>query len=290
MPDEPGTDAAGTPAPDQPGGEGPASVLQPGQALVRADRDHIRVEGDGSGGLLYWLLRNIVLGPVIKRVFSPVEEGVSNIPAHGPAIIAANHLSYADWLFIPLALRRRITFVAKADYWQGRGLKAWWQRKFFAGTGQVPIDRSGGSASEAALEAGLRILRRGELFGIFPEGTRSLDGRLYKGRTGMARLAIIAQVPIIPAALIGTDTIAPTGRILSRIMSPTVRFGTPINVEKYRGRENDRSALRALTDQVMQSIQQLGGQTYVDSYAPSKSAAPGETSPPTPATGGTAEG
>lgn len=253
-----------------------AEPLHPDQALVQVDQHRVHVEGDGSGRGLYWLLRNIVLGPVLRRVFSPIEEGTQHVPSQGPAIIAANHLSYTDWLFIPLALDRRVTFVAKSDYFTGRGLKAWAQRQFFAGTGQVPIDRSGGSASEAALEAGLRILRRGELFGIFPEGTRSLSGQLYKGRTGVARLAIIAQAPIIPAALIDTNTIAPTGKILSKVMSPTVRFGPPIDVSGFQGQENDRVALRTITDRVMREIQRLGGQEYVDSYAPSKKA------PPTP--------
>ena len=128
------------------------------------------------------------------------------MPDEGAAILASNHLSFADWLFMPLALDRRVTFVAKSDYFTGAGIKGWAQKRFFAGTGQVPIDRTGGRASEGALRAGLKVLQRGELFGIYPEGTRSHDGRLYKGRTGVARLALLAGVPVIPSAVIGTES------------------------------------------------------------------------------------
>ena len=133
--------------------------------------------------MLYWFLKWIALGPVLRLVFRPKAYGIDHVPEEGPAILASNHLSYADWLFTPLALNRRVTFVAKADYFTGVGVKGWAQKRFFAGTGQVPIDRSGGRASGGALRAGLQVLERGELFGIYPEGTRSHDGRLYKGRT-----------------------------------------------------------------------------------------------------------
>ena len=225
-------------------------------------------DGRRPGRGVYWVLRHVVLGPVVTRLFRPVEEGADRVPAEGGAILAGNHLSYADWLFTPLALDRRVTFVAKADYFTGVGLKGWARKRFFAGTGQVPIDRSGGKASEAALRAGLQVLGRGELFGIYPEGTRSHDGRLYKGRTGVARLALLARVPVIPTAVIGTDVIAPPGRIIKRVVSPTVRFGEPLDFSRYEGMEGDRSVLRSITDEIMDAIMKLSGQEYVDLYAP----------------------
>ena len=182
--------------------------------------------------------------------------------------MASNHLSFADWLFMPLALDRRVTFVAKSDYFTGAGIKGWAQKRFFAGTGQVPIDRSGGRASEGALRAGLKVLQRGELFGIYPEGTRSHDGRLYKGRTGVARLALLAGVPVIPSAVIGTDVIAPPGKIVRKIVSPTVKFGPPLDFSRYAGMSENRFILRSITDEIMYAIMELSGQEYVDLYAP----------------------
>jgi len=240
------------------------------ERLISLDPESGRVDADAgaSGRGLYWVLRRIVLGPALRRLFRPIEEGVENVPRHGAAILAANHLSFADWIFLPLALNRRVTFVAKADYFTGSGVKGFFQRKFFAGTGQVPIDRTGGRASEGALRAGLRILESGGLFGIFPEGTRSHDGRLYKGRTGVARLALQSGVPVVPVALVGTDEIAPPGKVLTKIMSPTVRFGAPLDFSRYAGMEHDRVVLRAITDEIMYAIMELSGQTYVDEYAP----------------------
>lgn len=231
-------------------------------------------EESNPGAVLYWLLRNVLVGPAVDRIFRPVAEGVSNVPAHGPAILACNHLSYADWLFLPLALDRRVTFVAKSDYFTGSGVRGWAQRRFFRGTGQVPVDRSGGRASESALRAGLKVLARGELFGIFPEGTRSHDGRLYKGRTGVARLALEAGVPVIPCGVVGTDVIAPPGKVLARVVSPTVRFGKPLDFSRYAGLAGDRFILRSITDEIMYAIMELSGQTYVDTYATSAKTRP----------------
>ena len=215
-----------------------------------------------------WLLRKIVLGPNLRRMFRPIEEGVAHVPTEGPAILAANHLSFSDWIFIPLALNRRVTFAAKSDYFTGSGVKGFLQRKFFAGTGQVPVDRSGGRAGLAALRAGLQVLDDGGLFGIFPEGTRSHDGRLYRGRTGVARLALDSGAPVIPVGLIGTDQIAPPGKLLTRIMSPTVRFGAPLDLGHLIGTAPERQVLRTMTDEIMSAIRDLSGQTYVDHYAP----------------------
>jgi len=236
---------------------------------VSADGRVSLERGRGGGGRgIYWVLKNVLLGPAIDKIFRPVAEGVEHVPTTGPAILASNHLSFADWLFMPLVLDRRVTFVAKSDYFTGVGVKGWAQRRFFAGTGQVPIDRTGGRASEGALRAGLKVLERGELFGIYPEGTRSHDGRLYKGRTGVARMALLAKVPVVPTAVIGTDVIAPPGKIITKIVSPTVRFGAPLDFSRYEGMESDRFILRSVTDEIMYAIMELSGQEYVDLYAP----------------------
>ncbi len=217
--------------------------------------------------MFYWLLKWVLVGPLLRLVFRPKIEGVENVPDEGPAILASNHLSYADWLFMPLTLSRRVTFVAKAEYFTGKGIKGWLQRTFFFGAGQVPIDRSGGRASEGAILSGLKILRNGNLFGIYPEGTRSFDGRLYRGKTGIARMALEAQVPVIPVAVIGTDVVAPPGKVFGRISRPHVVFGKPLDFSRYEGMENDRYVLRSITDEIMYEIMELSGQEYVDVYA-----------------------
>ena len=217
--------------------------------------------------VLYWLLKWVFIGPLLKAVFRPEASGAENVPDEGPAILASNHLSYTDWLFMPLVIPRQVTFVAKAEYFEGRGLKGWIQRSFFGGTGQVPIDRSGGRASEGALRTGLRILDNGQLFGIFPEGTRSHDGRLYRGRTGIARLALEAKVPVIPVGVLRTDEVAPPGKIFGKLVRPVVRFGKPLDFNRYEGMESNRYILRAITDEIMYEIKRLSEQEYVDMYA-----------------------
>jgi 1-acyl-sn-glycerol-3-phosphate acyltransferase len=217
--------------------------------------------------VLYWFLKWIALGPWLKLVFRPHVEGADNVPASGPAILASNHLSYADWLFMPLTLPRRVTFVAKAEYFTSPGLKGWFQKKFFSGAGQVPIDRSGANAAEGALASAREILDQGDLFGIYPEGTRSHDGRLYRGKTGVARLALETRVPVIPVAVLGTDVVAPPGKKFGTFTRPGVRFGKPLDFSRYEGMENDRYILRAITDEIMYEIMQLSGQEYVDIYA-----------------------
>jgi 1-acyl-sn-glycerol-3-phosphate acyltransferase len=238
--------------------------------LVSVDRhgDVTVQSGSGAGPAIYWALKNVLMGPAIIKIFRPIQEGAENVPDEGAAIVASNHLSFADWVFMPLALDRRITFVAKSDYFTRAGIKGWAQKRFFAGTGQVPIDRSGGRASGSAIQAGLKVLQRGELFGIYPEGTRSHDGRLYKGRTGVARLALLSGAPVIPSAIIGTDIIAPPGKILTKIVSPTVKFGRPLDFSRYSGMSEDRFILRSITDEIMYAIMELSGQEYVDMYAP----------------------
>ena len=217
--------------------------------------------------MFYWFLKWIAIGPLLRLVFRPQVEGAENVPSEGPAILASNHLSYADWLFMPLTLPRRVTFVAKAEYFNTPGIKGWFQRMFFSGSGQVPIDRSGASAAEGALSAAKKILAQGELFGIYPEGTRSHDGRLYRGKTGVARLALETGVPVIPVAVVGTDVVAPPGKKFGTVTRPIVRFGKPLDFSRYEGMENDRYILRSITDEIMYEIMRLSGQEYVDIYS-----------------------
>ncbi|MBW3086109.1 hypothetical protein KEM60_02320 [Austwickia sp. TVS 96-490-7B] len=216
--------------------------------------------------MFYWLMK-VTIGPVLTVLFRPKVEGIEHIPERGAAILASNHLSFSDSFFLPLVLRRRITFPAKMEYFTGTGVKGRLTAAFFRGVGQIPIDRSGGSASWVAMEGGLDILRSGELFGIYPEGTRSPDGRLYRGKTGVARLALEAGVPIIPVAMIDTDKAQPTGQIVPTITQIGIRIGEPLDVTQYVGQESDHLVLRRITDEVMQSLQRLSGQEYVDEYA-----------------------
>ena len=217
--------------------------------------------------MFYWVMKWVAIGPWLKLVFRPKIRGIENVPTDGPAILASNHLSYADWLFMPLYLPRMVRFVAKAEYFTGHGVKGWLQRSFFSGTGNVPIDRSGASAAEGAIISARRVLERGELFGIYPEGTRSHDGKLYRGRTGVARLALQTKAPVIPIAVLKTDVIAPPGKKFGRLTRPVVIFGKPLDFSRYDGMENDRFILRAITDEIMYEILQLSGQEYVDMYA-----------------------
>ncbi|WP_130013334.1 1-acyl-sn-glycerol-3-phosphate acyltransferase [Serinicoccus sediminis] len=217
--------------------------------------------------MIYWILKHLVVGPPLKALFRPWIEGRQHLPETGAAILASNHLSFSDSIFLPLMVDRRITFPAKMEYFTGTGVKGWLTRLFFTSTGQIPIDRSGGSASMAALEQGLQVLRRGELFGIYPEGTRSPDGRLYRGKTGMARLALEADVPIIPCAMIDTDKAQPTGQKVPNVVQVGVRVGRPMHYPEYAGRSEDHVVLRQITDEVMAELQRLSGQVYVDEYA-----------------------
>jgi 1-acyl-sn-glycerol-3-phosphate acyltransferase len=199
--------------------------------------------------------------------FRPKVTGRKHLPKQGAAILASNHMSFSDSIFLPLAVPRRITFLAKSEYFTGRGIKGWLMKKFFEGAGQVPIDRSGGRASEAAVNTAIGILKSGELLGIYPEGTRSPDGKLYRGRTGMARIAIEAGVPVIPVAMIGTYDIQPIGQVFPRIKRVGIAFGEPIDMSQYAGRQRDPAVLREATNLVMDSLKKLGGQEYVDIYA-----------------------
>ncbi len=217
--------------------------------------------------MFYWFLKFLALGPLLKLIFRPWAEGTENVPREGAAILASNHLSYADWLFMPLVIPRMVRFVAKAEYFTSPGVKGWLQKNFFSGTGNIPIDRTSGDAASGALVSAKRVLAEGELFGIYPEGTRSHDGRLYRGKTGIARLALETGVPVIPTAVVGTDVVAPPGKKFGRITRPTVRFGKPLDFSRYAGMENDRFILRSITDEIMYEIMRLSQQEYVDMYA-----------------------
>ncbi len=217
--------------------------------------------------MLYWLLKYIFLGPWLRLIFRPQVEGREYIPDEGPAIIASNHLSFSDSIFMPLMVKRTVTFVAKAEYFTGRGVKGWLTRMFFVGTGTIPVDRSGGRAAQAAIETGLRILREGKLFGIYPEGTRSPDGRLYRGKTGVARLALESGAPVIPVVMLNSDEIQPTGKILPKIRRVKIRFGPPMDFSRYRGLAGDRYVERAVTDEIMYELMTLSGREYIDVYA-----------------------
>jgi len=219
--------------------------------------------------VFYWVLKTVVLGPILKLLFRPWVEGEENIPDDGAAIFASNHLSFSDSIFLPLVVPRRMTFLAKSDYFTGRGLKGRATAAFFRGVGQLPVDRSGGRAGEAALRSGLKVLRRGELLGIYPEGTRSPDGRLYRGRTGVARMALEGKVKVLPVAMIGTDKAQPTGTKIPKLIRIGVKIGKPLDFSRYEGMEDDRFVLRSITDEIMYELMLLSDQEYVDMYATS---------------------
>jgi 1-acyl-sn-glycerol-3-phosphate acyltransferase len=217
--------------------------------------------------MFYWVVKAI-LYPFLRLVFRPWAEGTAYVPRTGPAILASNHLSFSDHFFAPLPLPRKVVFLAKSEYFTGRGIKGLFSRAFFSGVGQIPVDRSGGQASERALATGLRVLAAGNLLGIYPEGTRTPDGRLFRGKTGVARLALEARVPVIPCAMIGGFEFQPPGRITPRLaIRPGVRFGPPLDFSRYYGLETDKIVLRAVTDEIIYEIMKLSGQEYVDEYA-----------------------
>ncbi len=192
---------------------------------------------------------------------------MENIPDEGQAILASNHLSFSDSVFLPLMMKRRITFMAKSDYFTGKGVKGRVIAWFFRSLGQVPVDRTGGRAGEAALDTGLGILSRGDLLGIYPEGTRSPDARLYRGKTGVARMALEAGVLVIPVAMIDTDRVQPPGKVWPRLGRVGIRVGKPLDFSRYEGMGGDRFILRSVTDELMYELMELSGQEYVDVYA-----------------------
>lgn len=214
---------------------------------------------------MYWVIKAI-LKPLLKTVYRIRIEGLENLPKKGGAIIAANHLSFLDSFFIPLAVpRRKVTYLAKADYF-----KSWKTSWFFNMVGQIPTEREGGAKSQQSLNIALEVLEEGKLLGIYPEGTRSPDGYLHRGRTGVARLALKAGSPVIPTGLVGTEKVMPKEAKFPRLKGrPTVhvRFGKPLDFKRFQGQETDRMALRSATDEILYEIMQLSGQDYKDEYA-----------------------
>ncbi|GAA4924913.1 1-acyl-sn-glycerol-3-phosphate acyltransferase [Stackebrandtia albiflava] len=217
--------------------------------------------------MLYGLLKWVVVGPWLRLIYRPKVEGLSHIPRRGAAIVASNHVSFSDSIFLPLVVRRKIVFIAKSEYFTGKGLKGLFSRLFFSGVGAIPVDRTGGRAAQAALDTGMRVLNEGELFGIYPEGTRSPDGRLYRGKTGVARLALQSQAPVIPVAMLNTGELQPIGKRLPSIGRVRIRIGEPIDFTRYDGMAGDRIVERAVTDQIMYALMELSGQDYIDEYA-----------------------
>lgn len=217
--------------------------------------------------MFYYLLKYVLLGPLLRLVFRPRIEGLEHVPSSGAGIVAGNHLSFSDHFLMPAILKRRITFLAKAEYFTGPGVKGRLTAFFFHSAGQIPVDRSGQDAGQDAIREGLGVLGKGELLGIYPEGTRSHDGRLYKGRVGVAKMALAAGVPVVPCAMIGTFEAQPPGRVLPRIHPVVIRFGEPLDFSRYEGMEDQRAILRAVTDEIMYAILMLSGQEYVDQYA-----------------------
>jgi 1-acyl-sn-glycerol-3-phosphate acyltransferase len=224
---------------------------------------------------LLYSIGKVTVGTAMKLGWRPKVEGLEHVPAAGGAILAGNHLSVADELFLGSVVPRHIAFWAKAEYFTGTGIKGLLSRQIIGGLGAIRVERAGGRAALAAFDGAVPVLKAGDLVAIYPEGTRSPDGRLYRGRTGTARLALAAGVPIIPVGVLGTDKVQPIGVRVPRLGAGpvTLRFGKPIETT---GRADDRTSLRNLTDELMAEIQKLTGQEYVPRYAPPR----GEATPP----------
>lgn len=213
--------------------------------------------------MIYQALKSFLI-PILVSLFRPKVSGLRHVPLTGSAIIASNHLSFSDSIFMPLVVPRKVTFLAKSEYFTSPGIKGFVKKLTFQALGQVPVDRSGGRRSEAALLTGLRLLSEGACIGIYPEGTRSPDGKLYKGRTGIARMALESKSPVIPVAMLNTAEIQPTGQVVPKVMQVEMRFGEPMF---FSGDSSDIQLLRSITDEIMNKIQELSGQEYVDIYA-----------------------
>jgi 1-acyl-sn-glycerol-3-phosphate acyltransferase len=215
----------------------------------------------------YWLFKFVFMGPLLTLLGRPKVEGLEYVPDSGPMILASNHLAVADSFYLPLVVKRRITFLAKSEYFTGSGLGGWFQRWFYTAAGQVPIDRTDADSALAALTTAERVLGEGKLLGMYPEGTRSPDSRLYKGKTGLARVALQTGVPVIPVAMIGTDVVNPPGTKMWRFGRVQVKFGKPMDFTRFEGLAGNRFIERAVIDEVMYELMRLSGQEYVDLYA-----------------------
>ncbi|HSU08726.1 MAG TPA: lysophospholipid acyltransferase family protein [Pseudonocardia sp.] len=225
--------------------------------------------------MLYWWSKYVLLGPLMRLLARPTIEGLEHIPARGGAILAGNHLAVADSFLVPLLVRRRITYLAKREYFIQPGFIGWIKKVFFTGVGQVPVDRAVGSEAQAALDTAIRLLREGKLLGIYPEGTRSPDGRLYKGKVGVAWIALESGAPVIPIAMFGTDKANPIGSKMWKPYPIRIKIGKPLDFSRYEGLSGDRFVLRSITDEIMYALMELSGQEYVDVYAAKAKEAPG---------------
>lgn len=217
--------------------------------------------------MLYWLLKYVLLGPLLRLFWPTKISGKEHLPQTGGAIVASNHLAVVDSFFLPANVKRRIFFLAKSEYFTGTGIKGKFKKWFMEASGQYPVDRSGGSAGRAALDTGVRLLREGKLLGVYPEGTRSPDGRLHKGKTGVARMVLEAEVPIVPVAMIHTEKVNPIGSKMWRPRRIEIRIGEPLDFSRYYGLAGDRFVERSITDELMYALMELSGQEYVDMYA-----------------------
>ncbi|WP_072802083.1 lysophospholipid acyltransferase family protein [Rhodococcoides yunnanense] len=221
----------------------------------------------------YWIFKYVLIGPILRLLGRPRIEGAHHLPRSGPVILAGNHLTVVDSFFLVLVVRRRIRFVAKSEYFTGGGIKGRFIRWFYTSAGQVPVDRSGSGAGEPALIAARGILDDNGIWAIYPEGTRSPDGRLYKGKTGMARVALESGVPVVPVVMFGTEKFNPVGTKMWRPAKIVVKFGEPLDFSRYRDNSSSRAVVRSATDEVMYTLMELSGQEYVDAYAASIKAA-----------------
>jgi 1-acyl-sn-glycerol-3-phosphate acyltransferase len=213
--------------------------------------------------MAYTFLKSFLI-PILMLLFRPKVTGLRHVPNIGPVIIASNHLSFSDSVFMPLVVPRKVTFMAKSEYFTSPGIKGLIKKLIFNALGQVPVDRSGGRRSEAAIRTGLTLLAEGQCLGIYPEGTRSPDGKLYKGRTGIARMAIESGAPIVPVAMFNTAEIQPTGQIVPKVRRVEMIFGEPMY---FGGDPTDLAHIRRVTDEIMAAIKKISGQEYVDAYA-----------------------
>ncbi|MGZ4210393.1 MAG: lysophospholipid acyltransferase family protein [Actinomycetota bacterium] len=220
------------------------------------------VRREPGAAVFYWVLKNLIIGPIFRLFFRPWVEGIENVPKDGPVILCPNHLSFIDSILMPLMIPRQVVFLGKSDYFD-----KWYISWFYKGAGVIPVRREGGSAGEASLHAGVNALKQGYAIGVYPEGTRSPDGRLYRGKTGPARMALRAQCPIVPVAVFGTNEALPSGKYIPKMLRIGVRYGKPLDFSRYYGKDDDRFVLRSITDELMYELMLLTGQEYVDEYA-----------------------
>jgi 1-acyl-sn-glycerol-3-phosphate acyltransferase len=226
--------------------------------------------------LLYWVFKYAMFAPLCRLLFRPSVSGAENIPKSGGAILVSNHISAGDTYLLPSMIRRRVTFPAKIELFRGHGVRGRMMSWFLKGVGQLPMDRAGGRASASSMDGVLDVLRRGDLLGIYPEGTRSPDGRLYKGKTGVARIVLQAGAPVIPVGMINTELIASRFFKIPTMRRPKIRIGKPMDFSAYAAAGNDRDVLRWVTDEIMNAVMELSGQEYVDVYGTAAKAAQDE--------------